>query len=174
MVRRVTLIAVVAASALSCLQSCETLAPWRRELNASLRVDSTEIAVRVTSAGYYAKIPFVYVNTTEGPVAKSGCGFPPLPELLKKVNDKWVAAYYPVYPMCLTKPDFSLPPGGIYRGVLDFSAAKPGQHMEPSLQVDSIDGVYRLEWDFVEGTDGGVKNARIVKAISNEFRMVSQ
>lgn len=142
------------------------------ELTASLRADSAEIGVRSSELGFSAKIGFVYTNTTDGPVAKAGCGFPPLPELQKKVDGQWVPAYYPVYLLCLTKPDFSLPSGSSYRGVLDFFAARPGQNWAPVLLVDSIDGVYRLEWDFVEGTDTEIKNARIIKAFSNEFRMV--
>jgi hypothetical protein len=42
----------------------------------------------------------------------------------------------------------------------------------PRLDVTSIDGVYRLRWDFVEGTDASVHGAKVVKSTSNEFRMV--
>jgi hypothetical protein len=171
MIKRVLSIAAYTAM-FSVWPACKGL-PFRRDdLTASLRTDSSFFTVRETSGAYFAKIPFVYVNTTPGPVAKAGCNMPPLPELLKKVGDRWVPAYLPMYLACLTKPDFSMPSGGTYRGVLDFLAYKPGQHMGPELRVESIDGVYRLEWDFVEGTDTEVKGARIVKAVSNEFRMV--
>jgi hypothetical protein len=152
--------------------ACETLGLSRRPLIASLRTDSAEIGVQLSEYTYHAKIGFVYVNTSSGPVAKAGCGFPPLPGLEKKVDGKWVEAYYPVYAACLTKPDYTLPSGGTYHGVLQFLAFQPGHQAGPELRVDSIDGVYRLEWDFVEGTDVSVKNARRVNAISNEFRMV--
>jgi hypothetical protein len=172
--RQAFMAAVLTLGAISYLDACQALGLSRRELTASLHVDSTEISVHATEVGYRAKIPFVYVNTTPGPVSKGGCGFPPFPELQKKVDGKWVAAYYPAYLLCLTKPDYSLPSGGTYRGVLDFFAAKPGHNTEPTLRVDSIDGVYRLEWDFVEGADTEVKKARTVRAISNEFRMISR
>lgn len=154
------------------VEACDPSHLFRPELTASLRTDSTEIGVRSNEIGYNAKIGFIYANTTDGPVAKAGCGFPPFPELQKKVGGQWVPAYYPVYLLCLTKPDFSLASGSSYRGVLDFFAAKPGQNWAPVLRVDSIDGVYRLEWDFVQGTDTEVRNGRIVKSFSNEFRMV--
>jgi len=105
-------------------------------------------------------------------VAKAGCGGPPYPDLQKKVGEKWVAAYYPVYAACLSKPDFTVPSGGTFRGTLDFFAAKPGQNTAPELLVDSIDGLYRLEWDFVQGTDTETSKGRIVKSFSNEFRML--
>ena len=152
--------------------ACASFGKAQSDLTASLRTDSTEIDVFFDNSAYHAKIGFTYVNSTPGPVAKSGCGFPPLPQLQKNVGGKWVTAYNPAYLACLTKPDFSLPSGGSYHGVLDFLAFQPGHNTMPTLEVDSIDGVYRLEWDFAQGTDAGVKNARTVKAISNEFRMV--
>jgi hypothetical protein len=152
--------------------ACETLGLSSPPLTASLRTDSAEIGVHMSGFTYLGKIGFVYVNTTSGPVSKAGCGFPPFPDLQKKVDGKWVAAYSPVYLACLTKPDFVLRSGESYHGVLEFMAAQPGHQTEPSLLVDSIDGVYRLQWDFAQGTDTGIKGARTVQAISNEFRMV--
>ena len=97
------------------------------------------------------------------------CGGPPSPGLEKRVNDQWVVAYTPFYPMCLTKPDFMLESGAMYRGVLRFLAYEPGHNFAPVLRVDSIDGPYRLRWDFAEGIDASVKGARRVESTSNEF-----
>ncbi|MDP9201887.1 MAG: hypothetical protein M3P26_08140 [Gemmatimonadota bacterium] len=130
-----------------------------------------------------ADIGFVYTNTTAQPVSKGGCGFPRFPDLEKKVNDHWVLAYSPFYAMCLTKPDFMLRSGETYHGVLKFMAFEPGHNTGPTLDVDTIDGIYRLRWDFVEGTGWGIrdfvertdaftKGARAVESISNEFRMI--
>jgi hypothetical protein len=74
--------------------------------------------------------------------------------------------------MCLTKPDFTLQSGKSFRGVLPFAAYEPGHNTMPTLDVASIDGVYRLRWDFVQGADASVRGAPIVKSTSNEFRMV--
>ena len=170
--RRKALIVLLTVGFVTYAGACETLGLSRPPLTASLRTDSAEIGVHLTEYTYHAKIGFVYVNTTSEPVAAAGCGFPAFPELQKKVGGDWVAAYYPVYFACRTKPDYTLPSGGTYRGVLEFLAVQPGHRAEPALRVDAIDGVYRLEWDFVQGTDASVKNARRVNAISNEFRMV--
>jgi hypothetical protein len=171
-VRRRVLAVILTVGLVTYAGACETLGLSRPPLTASLRTDSAEIGVHMSGFTYLGKIGFVYVNTTSDPVSKAGCGFPPFPDLQKKVDGKWVAAYSPVYLACLTKPDFVLRSGESYHGVLEFMAAQPGHQTEPSLLVDSIDGVYRLQWDFAQGTDTGIKGARTVQAISNEFRMV--
>jgi hypothetical protein len=156
---------------LSFLAACQTLGVSAPPLTASLRTDSTQVTVHRSGFNYAATIGFAYTNTTPRPVSKRGCGVTP-PELEKKVNGQWVTAYRPVLLMCLRVPDFSIGSGQTYRDALQFMAAEPGHNIGPVLDVDSIDGVYRLRWDLVEGTDAGAKGARIVKSTSNEFRMV--
>jgi hypothetical protein len=170
--KRIALPVVSAVCSLVYLAACQTLGPSKRPLSASLRTDSAQIGVRHSGIAYLAKIGFVYTNTTAKPVSKPGCGSPPSPVLEKKLNDQWVAAYYPLYLMCLTKPDFMLESGQKYSGVLEFMAFEHGHHTGPELLVDSIDGIYRLRWDFAEGIDATAKGARRVQSISNEFRMV--
>jgi hypothetical protein len=55
---------------------------------------------------------------------------------------------------------------------VSFLAFEPGHRMEPELQVESIDGVYRLRWGFSTRREAGAQGSREVEAISNEFRMV--
>ena len=166
------LAALLSIGSLAYLVACETLKPLNRPLTASLRVDSTEIQVRRSGLAYVANIPFVFTNTTARPVSKTGCGFPPFPGLEKKVNGRWVAAYNPAYLLCLTKPDFMLRSGETFRNLLQFLAYEPGYNWMPTLEVDGIDGIYRLVWGFVEGIDATARDARRVAAFSNEFRMV--
>lgn len=154
------------------LGACQTLGPSELPLTASLQTDSAEIGVHHSGFAYGAEIGFVYTNTTSGPVSKGGCGGPPFPDLQKKVNGTWVYAYNPIYLLCLTKPDFKLESGQSFRGVLRFGAFDPGHNTEPVLKVDSIDGIYRLQWTFAEGTDAAAKDARRVESTSNEFRMI--
>jgi N-acetylglutamate synthase-like GNAT family acetyltransferase len=165
------------ASALSILlivfvAACGALSPLKQPLTASLRADSAEIHVRRSGFTYSANIPFVYTNTTANPVSMAGCGGPYWPALEKKVNDRWVAAYYPNRLLCLIKPDFMIESGKTYRDVLQFAAYEPGHNIGPDLRVDSIDGTYRLRSVFAEGTDATAKDVGSVEAISNEFRMV--
>jgi hypothetical protein len=128
--------------------------------------------VRFNGKAYFAKIGFVYVNDTGKPVSRAGCGGPGWPDLEKNVAGRWVQAYWPVYLACRIIPDFVLASGATYHGVLEFLAFEPGHNIMPLLLVDSIDGVYRLRWDFSEGEVAGAKGVRRVEAISNEFRMV--
>jgi hypothetical protein len=157
--------------ALQFLAACQTLGISKSPASALLRTDSTEIGAHMSGFSYFAKIGFVFVNTTLNPISRAGCGWPGDPALEKKVGDKWVSAYYPAYLMCRTVPDFSIPSGGTYRAVLDFMATAPGHNMMPELKVDSIDGIYRLRWEFAEGKEAS-RDARKVEGISNEFRMV--
>ena len=153
------------------LVACGSLGPSERPPTASLRTDAAEIRVHRSGFAYVADIAFVYTNTTPNPVSKAGCGMPPFPDLEKKVDGHWVRAYSPIYLLCLTKPDFMLRSGEAYHGVLKFTAYEPGHNTAPTLDVDTIDGIYRLRWDFVEGTDATEGNVRRVESISNEFRM---
>ena len=162
---------LLAIGALVYLAGCQTLAPSTRPLTASLRTDSTQIGVRRAGFGYMADIGFIFTNTTTKAVSRAGCGVT-FPDLEKKVDGKWVAPYYPVYPLCLTKPDFTIPSGGTFRGALQFRAFEPGHNTGPELLVASVDGVYRLRWDFAEGTDADAAGARRVQSLSNEFQMV--
>ena len=162
---------VACSLTLSVLTACQTVGVSSPTLSASLRTDSTQVSVHRSGFNYIATIGFVYTNTTSTPVSKRGCGVTP-PDLEKKVNGEWVIAYRPVLPMCLRVPDFSIASGQTYHDLLQFMAAEPGHNTFPVLDVGSIDGIYRLRWDLVEGADAGAKGARTVKSTSNEFRMV--
>ena len=155
------------------LVACESLRPWKRPLSAFLRTDSAVVGVRHSNHAYAANIGYVFTNTTGKTISIAMCGrWPGNPYLEKRVAGKWVPAYLPAYLLCRTIPDFTFDPGATYRGVLDFLAYEPGQNALPRIEVDSIDGVYRLRWSFTEGTDATAEGARRVEAVSNEFRMV--
>jgi hypothetical protein len=167
---------LLAIGALAVLAGCQTLGS-RAPATASLRTDSAQVVAHHSGFGYGADIGFLYTNTTTKTVSKAGCGGPTPPDLEKKVNDHWVRAYDPIYPSCLTLPGLVLKPGESHHGVLRFMAAEPGHNTYPMLNVASIDGIYRLRWDFgegVEGVDDLVKDRhrRTVTSVSNEFRMV--
>jgi L,D-peptidoglycan transpeptidase YkuD (ErfK/YbiS/YcfS/YnhG family) len=154
---------------LTSLIACHSLTLAAQPSHAVLSVNPTEIHVQHRGFFYSATIPFVYVNTTSSPVSKRGCGTPH-PKLEKKAGNLWVSAYSPVELMCLTVPDFSIPSGRHYADVLRVFAREPG-HNSVTEWNGSVDGTYRLRWDFVEGTDAGVPGARKVETVSNEFQM---
>ena len=174
-IRRSPIIAVIVV-ALS-VATCRTIEHLRPPLRAELHTDSTEVGVHFGGEIYYAKIGFVFVNTTAGPISLGGCGGPPMPEVEKLVDGRWVVAYYPVYAACRTFPDFSLPSGARYRNEVVFIVAPRGAKTFPQLEVDSINGTYRLHWIWNEGTGPESPIAsgpvpRPVEAISNQFQMI--
>jgi hypothetical protein len=169
---------VVAAVAVAVLfATCRTLQRSRAPLDAELRTDSSEVGVHFGGEVYVAKIGFVFRNTTAGPISLGGCGGPPMPQLEKLVSGSWVAAYYPFYPACRTFPDFVLNAGATYRNSVTVMAAPRGAKTGPQMEVDSVNGVYRLHWIWNEGKgpDSPIQRGptpRRVEAISNQFRMI--
>ena len=162
----------LAIGVLVCLGACQTLRPSKPPLTAPIRTDSAQIGVRHGGFQYNANIGFVFTNTTASPVSTS-VWCPPFQTLEKKVGDHWVAATNSKN--CLvsqTMPTLTIESGQSYRDLLQFWASDRGHFGWPELQVDSIEGTYRLRWDFVEGTDAYAKGARRVEGISNEFLMV--
>ena len=165
----------VASCSLFWLIACQPTRAIAPSPLASLRTDSTSSGVRRESGYWYrATIPFTYTNESGKPVSKAGCGGPVLPNLEKKVGDTWVVACYPVYLLCLTVPDFVVENGATYRGVLGVAVSQPGHNSEPSLLVDSIDGVFRLRWDLTAGREAGAKGAKIVAGTSSECSLRSR
>lgn len=163
---------LLAIGSLACFGACQTLRPSKPPLTASLRTDSAQIGVRHGGFQYHANIGFVYTNTTAKPVS-TVIYCPPFQTLEKKVHDHWVAAMgYKNCLVSLTMPSLTLESGQSYRDVLQFWASDRGHGGWPELRVDSIEGIYRLRWDFLEGTDASAKDARKVESTSNEFRMV--
>lgn len=123
-----------------------------------LRSDSAEVTV----ARGVTRIPFLLVNPTERIFRAGGC----LPQLQKKVNEKWVTADFGTVLGC---EGGLLEPGATSRDTLPVFT----RNLVNNLQgVNSIAGVYRLRWTFVEGKDWEARRPRKVEAVSNEFRMI--
>jgi hypothetical protein len=163
---------LLAVGSLLWFGACQTLGLSRAPLTAPIRTDSVQIGVRHGGYAYKAEIGFVFTNTTPNPVSTS-IWCPPFQTLEKKVIDHWVAATS--YKNCLTSGamhTLTIESGKSYRDVLQFWASDRGHSGWPELMIDSIEGTFRLRWDFVEGTDASAKDARKVEGISNEFRMV--
>jgi hypothetical protein len=154
-----------------CASACKTLPSARQPLTASLRTDSSQIGVRHGGFNYRADIGLVFTNTTRGPVSTS-TWCPPFQTLEKKVGDHWIGATGVKNCLMSAQSTLTIESGQSYRDVFQFLASDRGHSGWPELMVDSIEGVYRLRWDFREGTDASDKNARRVEAVSNEFRMV--
>jgi hypothetical protein len=163
---------LLAAVLVVCPGACQTLGLSRQPLTTPIRTDSVQIGVRHGGYTYKAEIGLVFTNTTPNPVS-TAIWCPPFQRLEKRVQDHWVRATG--YNNCLTStsmPGLTIESGQSYRDVFQLLASDRGHGGWPELQVDSIEGIFRLRWDFVEGTDPSATNARKVEGISNEFRMV--
>jgi hypothetical protein len=165
-------VTLLAVGSLLWFGACQSLRPSRTALTAPIRTDSVQIGVRHRGFTYRADIGFVFTNTTPNPVSTSSwC--PPFQILEKKVLDHWVAATN--FKNCLasgTTYALTIESGKSYRDDLQFWASDRGHSGWPELMLDSIEGTFRLRWDFVEGKDVYAKGARKVEGISNEFQMV--
>ena len=137
------------------LHACQTLRQSEPAYTL-LRTDSAEIAV----GGGLIYIGMVLVNTTQNQIS-GGC----LPNLEKKVNEKWVTAHFGVMLGC---NGLTLEPGRSYRDTVPYFAS----NIATELRGAPIEGTYRLRSRFVEGKDLSDERARKVEAISNEFRLI--
>ena len=172
MIQRKRFAFLLAAVPLVSIGACQTLRFPRQLVTAPIRTDSAQIGVRHGGYTYRAEIGLVFTNTTPNPVS-AAVRCPPFQWLEKKVQDNWVRATG--YNNCLTSagpPGLTIESGQSYRGLYQLLASDRGHAGWPELQVDSIEGIYRLRWNFREGTDAYDENARTVEGISNEFRIV--
>jgi hypothetical protein len=153
------------------LVACKTVGRSPTDLGVSLVTDSVGITVYHRGIGYMTDIGFTLSNNSRKPISRAGCGGPGWPDIEKKVDGRWVPAYYQVYLSCRTIPDFSWDAGTHMHEVVHFGAVEKGHNISPELLIDSIDGVYRLRWSFTEGQVADAKRARHITVVSNEFRM---
>jgi L,D-peptidoglycan transpeptidase YkuD (ErfK/YbiS/YcfS/YnhG family) len=157
-------------SAVVLLTACHGINLTPRPSHAVLSVTPAEIKVQHAGFTYIATIPFVYVNTTAGPVSKVACGFP-FPFVEVKVDSKWIPADDRLTLQCRNIPDYSIASGRSVASIVRFIIHDPGNQWDPVLRAP-INGTYRLRWDFVEGTVPDALGARRVETVSNEFQMV--
>ena len=166
--------ALLVAAVVAVAGDCRTSPAPERQAAATLATDSAQYAVRFEGGMYRGTIGYVYTNRSGDAVSATHCHTPPPPVLEKKVGEEWVRAYNPVMLACLSIPHFRIAAGTTYRGTLHFAAAPSGRNMAPALEVESIPGTYRLRWGLRAGSDPEARDAPIIEAISNEFRMVER
>src|ERR1700737_3637912 len=151
---------LLAVGSLLWFGACQTLRLSRAPLTAPIRTDSVQIGVRHGGYTYKAEIGLVFTNTTPNPVS-TAVWCPPFQRLEKKVQDHWVRAT--AYNNCLLSagmPGLTIESGQSYRDVFQLLASDHGHAGWPELRVDSIDGIFRLRWDFVEGTNPSATGGR--------------
>jgi len=136
--------------------------------------DSVQYRIRVENRFYRGEIGYRFTNPTGATLSRTYCHNAPPPELEKNVGGRWVVAFHPARLLCENIPPFRIAPRATYRGTLDFRAAQPGLAIYPHLEVDSIDGIYRLHWFLVVGAEPRAAGAATLEAISNEFQLAER
>jgi len=67
-----------------------------------IRTSAHEYVLETTSIGWETEISFLYANRSDGPYYLPNCGGSYFYSLEKRVEDRWVFAWGPVLPLCLS------------------------------------------------------------------------
>ena len=173
-VRTVPLRAVLAFAPLLLLASCEggLLAP--DDADPAIRTSADEYVLETTSIGWETQIPFTYVNRSAGPYYLVNCngayGF----HLEKWIDGRWVLAYTPVLPACLS-PVIRIDAGSLFPSSIAVFAGFPGTNWHPKFQIADPEGTYRIVLEALQSYDeSGFPFGTDVpreERVSNEFRL---
>ena len=123
---------------------CDPPAPARDETPA-IQTEALCYTLRAEENGYRATIGYVLTNRSPMPIFfVLYCQGIAAPLLEKRVDTTWVTAWVPVVTRCGAATE--LPSGGQYRDTLFVSGGYPSNNFYPKFHVDSLPGIYRLNW----------------------------
>jgi hypothetical protein len=112
------------------------------------RTRDDRYTLSITAGVATLDIAFTFENHTGRTLHVVNCNGIAPPALEKREGDRWVLAYVPAVPACLSPP-IRIEDGDIYQGTLHVDAAVPASPHRQSFEVDDIEGTYRLLWDGV-------------------------
>jgi hypothetical protein len=158
------------------LTSCEggLFAPG--ETDPAIRTSANEYVLETTSIGWETQIQYTYANQSDGIYYLVNCngayGF----HLEKWIEDRWVLAYFPVLPACLS-PVIRISPGTVFSSSIPVFAGFPGNNWHPKFEIADPEGTYRIVLDVLSSYDQnaypfGTEVPR-ENRVSNEFRIVT-
>lgn len=107
--------------------------------------DRPEYVVKQTRAGWSAEIPYTFVNRTGEPVYVPNCNGAFNLRLDRWQGTRWVPAWGPILPLCLSAP-IVIEAGEALQDTVHFFAAPEGSNAYPQLKAPGIEGTYRLVW----------------------------
>jgi hypothetical protein len=124
-----------------------------------LRTDQSAYALERRRTSWEADIPYEFVNRTGDTVYLTNCRGDFGLRLEKWHEGEWVTAWTPVQLMCLSPP-LEIGPGATFADTVHVIAGLPGSNVMPKLEVEEVDGAYRLVWlagshDYNDGEPGG-------------------
>jgi hypothetical protein len=137
-----------------------------------IRTDRTlYIASTSLGGGWRTQIIWTFTNPTDQLVSVANCLGSTFLKLQKWVGGEWIDAWSPIIPLCLSPP-IQVAAGAIHTDTLDFFAAFPGTNAGPQLEVNDINGAYRLVWSPVLNyNDGSGDPLPLEQRVSNAFEM---
>ncbi len=147
-----------------------------RDAGAPFQTDRLSYTLVTTPAGIEGQIAYVLTNHTGGPIFIVNCNGATSLNLEKQVGDRWVRAWGPVIPTCLSAP-IVVEPEQEYRDVVHVFGGHPASNMDPKFTVDLVPGVYRLVWhDVLRTYDHNAfphhgEALPMEQRISNHFRL---
>jgi hypothetical protein len=112
------------------------------------RTDDAQYTLVIEDGVGRVQIPFTYENHAGRTLHVVNCNGAAPPALEKLEGGRWVLAYAPAVPACLS-PAIRIPDGHTYRDTVYVEAAVPASRHRQSFEVDDIEGTYRLVWSGV-------------------------
>ncbi len=140
-----------------------------------IRTDRAEYTARRVADGVEVEIPFTYTNRTGRTVYVVNCNGIAPPGLQKRVDGEWMRAWSAAVPLCLSPP-IVIGAGRTYTDTLRVFAGTPSSGVAPVLEVEEVEGVYRLVWenvvhDYDDARPGFGEPLPLEARISNPFRL---
>lgn len=127
------------------LAACDSLTAPGAEPERLLQTESNSYTLSARDAIYEVDIPYGFHNRTGGRVFVPNCNGIFGIKLQKEVGGSWVDAWWAAVPECLSPP-IEIAEEAVFRDTLTVVAGRPGTIVEPKLEVEEIDGLYRLVW----------------------------
>ena len=141
-----------------------------------IRTIAEEYVLETTSIGWRTEISFLYANRSDGPYYLVNCGGSYFYRLEKLVEDRWVFAWGPILPLCLS-PVIRIDAGATFADTLGIFGGFPGTNFSPKFQMADPEGLYRI---VVEALSSFHEDARPFgpmipreQRVSNPFRLVT-
>jgi hypothetical protein len=141
-----------------------------------IRTSADEYLLETTSIGWRTEIAIVYANRSDGPYYLVNCGGSYFFRLEKLVEDRWVLAWGPILPLCLS-PVIRIDAGATFADTLGIFGGFPGTNTAPQFQMADPDGVYRIVVETLSSFDEDARPFGPMlpreQRVSNEFRLVT-
>lgn len=132
--------------------------------------DAPSYSVEAGAYGYVVDIRVVFTNDTGDPVRVANCQGATSLTMQALVDGKWVIAWSPPMPLCLSAP-IVIAPGAVQAMHVAVFSGYAGTNAWPQFTVPIRDGVFRLEWGGFSraGSDG--RHRPLANAVSNRFTL---